>query len=94
MRSKPTDEDIDAIQAQCLEKVWEPFPGIAIAAWNLPNGLAIGDRSGCVDPKNHDREIGVGICRERLRDRLWKLYGFALKEQFGRGDEEQGRRSS
>lgn len=93
MRNKPADEDIDAVQAQCLEKVWEPFPGITIVAWNLPNGLAISDQSGCADPKNHDREIGVGICREHLRDQLCKLYGFALKEQFGRGDEEQGRRN-
>ena len=62
--------------------------GITIVAWNLPNGFTISDQSGCVDPKNYDREIGVGICREHLRDQLWKLYGFALKEQFGRGDEE------
>ena len=94
MRGKPANKDIDAVRAQCLEKVREPFPGIAIAARDLPNGLAIGDRSGCAGPKNHDREIGAGIRREHLRDRLWKLYGLALKEQFGRGDEEQGRRSS
>lgn len=93
MKNKPANEDIDAVQAQCLEKAWEPFPGIAIVARNLPNGFAIGDQSGCADPKNRDREIGVGICRGHLRDRLWKLYGFALKGQFGRGDEEQGRRN-
>lgn len=86
MKNKLTNEDIDAIQEQCLEKVWEPFPGITIVAWNLPNGFTISDQSGCVDPKNYDREIGVGICCEHLRDQLWKLYGFALKEQFGRGD--------
>ena len=88
MKNKLTNEDIDAIQAQCLEEVWEPFPGITIVAWNLPNGFTISDQSGCIDPKNYDREIGVGICREHLRDQLWELYGFALKEQFGRGDEE------
>lgn len=55
MKNKLTNEDIDAIQEQCAEQVWEPFPG---------------------------------ICREHLRNKLWKLYGFALKEQFGRGDEE------
>ncbi len=88
MKNKLAPEDIDAIQAQCLEKVWEPFPGITIVAWNLPNGFTISDQSGCIDPKSYDREIGVGICREHLRDQLWKLYGFALKEQFGRGDEE------
>lgn len=88
MKNKLTNEDIDAIQEQCAEQVWEPFPGITIVAWNPPNGFTISDQSGCVDPKNYDREIGVGICREHLRNKLWELYGFALKERFGRGDEE------
>lgn len=86
MKNKLTEEDIDAIQTQCSEKVWEPFPGITVVAWNLPNGFTISDQSGCVDPKNYDREVGVRICREHLRNKLWELYGFALKEKFGRGD--------
>ena len=94
MRGKPANEGIDAVQAQCPEEAWEPFPGTAIAARDLPNGLAIGDQPGCADPKGHGREIGAGTCREHLRDRLWKLYGPAPKERFGRGDEEQRRRSS
>ena len=32
MKNKLTNEDIDAIQAQCLEEVWEPFPGITSRA--------------------------------------------------------------
>lgn len=43
MKNKLTNEDIDAIQEQCLEKVWEPFPGITIVAWNLPSGFTISD---------------------------------------------------
>lgn len=88
MKNKLTNEDIDAIQEQCAEQVWEPSPDITVVAWNLPNGFTISDQSGCVDPKNYDREIGVGICREHLRNKLWELYGFVLKERFGRGDEE------
>lgn len=49
MKNRLTEEDIDAIQAQC-------------------------------------REIGVGICRERLRDKLWMLYGFLLKEGLGKAE--------
>ena len=68
------------------EHVWEPFPGITIVAWNLPNGFTISDQSGCVDPKNYDREIGVEICLEHLRDKLWMLYGFLLKESLGKAE--------
>ena len=88
MKNKLTQEDIEAIEGKCEEQVWEPFPGITIVAWNLPNGFSICDQSGCIDPKNYDCEIGVGICREHLRDKLWMLYGFALKEQFGKGSAE------
>lgn len=30
MKNKLADKDIDAVQAQCLEEVWEPFPGNAV----------------------------------------------------------------
>lgn len=86
MKNSLTEEDIDAIQAQCKEDVWEPFPGITIVAWNLPNGFTISDQSGCVDPKNYDREIGVEICREHLRDKLWMLYGFLLKDGISKAE--------
>ena len=88
MKTKLTQEDIKAIESKCEESVWEPFPGATIVAWNLPNGFTISDQSGCVDPKNYCQDIGVRICREHLRDQLWKLYGFALKEQFSRGEAE------
>lgn len=87
MKNRLTNEDIDAIKAQCEEQVWEPFPGITIVAWNLPNGFTISDQSGCVDPVAYSREIGVGICREHLRNKLWVLYGFLLKDQIGKGGE-------
>lgn len=85
MKNKLTQEDIEAIENKCEERVWEPFPGATIVAWSLPNGFTICDLSGCIDPSNYSREIGVSICREHLRDKLWMLYGFVLKEQFGKG---------
>lgn len=87
VKNRLAEEDIDAIQIQCKEEVWEPFPGITIVAWNLPNGFTISDQSGCIDPSNYDRETGVNICRERLRNKLWELYGFLYKEEFFKGEE-------
>lgn len=46
MKNKLTSEESDAIQAQCEEQVWEPFPGITIVAWNLPNGFALKNEFG------------------------------------------------
>ena len=80
MINKLTSADIDHIIEQADEEVWEPFAGITIVSWHLPNGFTITDQSGCVDPANYSREIGVSICREHLRDKVWMLYGFALAE--------------
>lgn len=85
MKNKLTSSDIDAIQEACDEAIWEPFPGITVVAWNLPNGFTVSDQSGCIDPANYDREIGAKICREHLRDKLWMLYGFLAKEAFWKG---------
>lgn len=80
MIDKLTFNIIDRIEAQVDEEVMEPFPGITIVSWHLPNGFTITDQSGCVNPANYSREIGVDICRGHLRDKLWMLYGFALAE--------------
>ena len=79
MKDYITKEDIAEIEKKCIEEVWEPFAGITIVAWNLPNGFTISTESGCVNPNNYDRQIGVDICREHLRNKLWELYGFKLK---------------
>lgn len=37
------------------------------------------DFSSCVDPKNYDENLGVSICVNRIRNRLWPLLGFVLQ---------------
>ena len=82
MKDKLTENDVNAIESNSVEAVWEPFPGVTVVAWNLPNGFTISAQSGCVNPANYSREIGISICREHLRDKVWELYGFALKNEF------------
>ena len=82
MKNKLTNEDIDAIQAQCLEEVWEPFPGITVVSWQLPSGFVITEQSGTIDPAEYDREIGIECCRERLIDKVWELEGYVQKQRW------------
>ena len=45
----------------------------------LVNGFKIVEASSCVDPKNYDPEIGIEICEERIRNKVWELLGFLLQ---------------
>lgn len=38
--------------------------------------------SSCVDPKNYDHVIGIGIATERIKNTLWECLGFVV--QWGR----------
>ena len=48
----------------------------------LANGFEVVESSSCVDPKNYSEELGAEICRDRVRNLVWKLLGFVL--QWGR----------
>lgn len=45
----------------------------------LANGFEIVESSSCVDPANYSEEIGAEICRDRIRNQVWHLLGFALQ---------------
>lgn len=82
MTIKIPQEHIDKLIEASKEAVWEPFPGITIVAWRLPNGFVIVDESGCIDPKAYDREIGLTIAREHLTDKVWELEGYRAKQHL------------
>ncbi len=44
----------------------------------LRNGFTVLESSACVDPANYDHELGVRICKERIKPRVWQLLGFLL----------------
>lgn len=76
MEKRIPPEHVNQVIAESEEAVWEPFPGITIVAWNLPNGFTISDQSGCIDPSMYDREVGINIARKHLEDKVWELEGY------------------
>lgn len=44
----------------------------------LVNGFEIVESSSCVSPENYDEEIGVSICIDKIKDKVWELLGFLL----------------
>ena len=49
----------------------------------LPCGFEVTATSACVDPANYDHTIGLSVCRDRIRTKLWELEGYRLQlERF------------
>ena len=82
MSNKIPESHIDEIIEKTNERVWEPFPGITVVAWQLPNGYVITDQSGCIDPKDYDRDLGIKYSREHLKTQVWQLEGYLRKNEF------------
>lgn len=92
MTWKISQKRIREIMDESLYEVWEPYPGITIVAMNLPNGYTLVESSGCVDPAEYDRELGIQLCKNALERRVWQLYGFMRKQEYSdaKGGEKNG----
>jgi hypothetical protein len=44
----------------------------------LRNGFTVLESSACVDPANYDHDLGVSICKSRIKPHVWRLLGFLL----------------
>lgn len=52
---------------------------ITIVTATLVNNFTIVESSGCVDPANYDEDLGVQICKHKIKDKVWFLLGFLLQ---------------
>lgn len=75
------EELMEKAEYQCMHKVFEK---LTIVVAKLPNGYTLVGSSGCVNPDNYDYKIGEEICKEQIKDQLWKLEGYALQDRIYR----------
>ena len=53
-----------------------------VVIMTLPNGYTLVESSGCIDPKEYDHELGIQLCKEALRRKVWQLEGYLGKQKF------------
>jgi len=58
------------------------FDKLTIVVAKLKNGFTIIGSSGCVNQENYNREIGIEICKEQIKNELWKLEGYLLQDKM------------
>ena len=83
MNNTITQQDIDSLINQSKITTMTLFDKCTVVAVQLPNGFVIVESSACVDPVNYNEEMGVEICIENIKNKLWELEGYKLQCQLG-----------
>lgn len=72
------------IDDQILAEQYHVFPGttLTVCALTLRNGFQVVGESAAASPENFNEELGRKIAREKARDRIWALEGYALRNRL------------
>lgn len=72
------------IEATIVGEDYYVFPGstMTVCCLTLRNGFAVTGESACASPKNFDAELGRKIAREKAKEKIWALEGYALKNKL------------
>lgn len=75
-----TPQDIDAL---VMDAHYWRVPGdtMIVCALTLVNGYTVIGEAACVASENFDEEIGQKIARDKARDKIWALAGYALANE-------------
>lgn len=77
-----SEERIECILENSEYEVATLHDKCTILSCKLPNGFVIAESSACVSPENYDEQIGVEICLEKIKNRLWELEGYMLQSNL------------
>lgn len=62
--------------------VYRAFDKCTVVVCQLPSGFVIVESSSCVDPKNYDEQMGIEICMNRIKDRIFEMEAYKLQEDM------------
>lgn len=77
---------IESIFGNAVKEVQTVFGKCTVVACKLENGFVIVESSACVDPTNYNLELGVKICEEKIKNKLWELEGYRLQSEWKGGE--------
>lgn len=77
--STVTEEMIELILEDSEFEVDTVFDKCTLLTCKLPNGFVLVESSACVSPENYDEELGIEICLNKIKAKLWELEGYRLQ---------------
>lgn len=75
-----TEEYINEIMEHSEFDIHTIFDKCTVVTCRLPNGFVISDYATCVNPENYDEDMGVDICSERIKNKIWELEAYRLQQ--------------
>lgn len=75
-----TEEYINEIMEHSEFDVHTVFDKCTVVTCRLPNGFVISDYATCVNPEDYDEDMGVDICSERIKNKIWELEAYRLQQ--------------
>ena len=78
-RVKPED-----LEAAIVSDEYHVFAGstLTVCVLTLQNGFTVVGESACASHENFNKELGEKIARQKAKDKLWPLLGYALRERL------------
>jgi Phage protein (N4 Gp49/phage Sf6 gene 66) family len=77
-----TQEQIDNLYDQSVVTYQKMGSKTLVTYCETPKGFVIVEYASCVDPANFDEKIGMEICEERIKNKLWELEGYKLQDNL------------
>ena len=77
-----TQEIIDNLIRNADYEAVTVFDKCMVLMVKLANGFVIVESSACVDPENYNKEVGLQICIEKVKNKLWELEGYRLQSEL------------
>ena len=72
------------INEQIVAEDYYVFPGttVTVCCLTLRNGYNVIGESASASPENFDEEMGQRIAKDKAREKIWSLEGYALKSKL------------
>jgi hypothetical protein len=58
-----------------------PGSTVMVCTLTLVNGFVVTGESVCIDPAQYEADVGRAIARDRAKDKIWALEGYALRDR-------------
>ena len=79
---KIPEQVIDRLMEDSDYEVYDCFGSCTVVVMKMPNGYVLVESSGCINPEQYDRELGIKYCKEALKRRAWQLEGYRRKHEY------------
>lgn len=75
-------ERVEEVMNHSKVIVYKAFDKCTVVVCQLPSGFVIVESSACVDPKNYNEQMGIEICMNRIKDRIFEMEAYRLQEDI------------